>query len=112
MGRGQGVRSSPSRTMTLRIVFRRAAHAEFEEAATWYESQRRGLGDEFVLEVAQAIEKAAEHPKRYPIVFGDIRRTVTRRFPFAIYFRVRVKALVVLAVFHARRDPKVWRGRT
>ena len=37
--------------MTLRIVFRRAAKTEFEDAALWYDKQRRGLGEEFVLGV-------------------------------------------------------------
>lgn len=50
--------------MTLRIVFRRAAGAEFEEAAIWYESQRRGLGDQFSSEGGLAIEKVAENPAR------------------------------------------------
>ena len=36
---------------------------------------------------------------------------VTRRFPFAVYFRIRSDALVVLAVFHGRRDPTVWQRR-
>jgi plasmid stabilization system protein ParE len=97
--------------MTVRIVFRRAASAEFEEAAIWYESQRHGLGDEFSSEVGLAIEKVAENPALYPVVFGDIRRTATRRFPFAIYFRVRESVVVVLAVFHGRRDPSVWKRR-
>lgn len=98
--------------MTLRVAFRRAAIAEFEEAATWYESQRRGLGVEFTFEVGQAIERLAESPARYPVVFGDIRRAVTRRFPYAIYFRIRANMVVVLAVFHGRRDPRVWQRRT
>jgi plasmid stabilization system protein ParE len=97
--------------MTFRVVFRRAASVEFEEAAVWYEGQRRGLGVEFSLEVEQAIEKLVERPTRYPIVFGDIRRTVTRRFPYAIYFRVRGNSVVVLAVFHGRRDPGTWQRR-
>lgn len=88
--------------MTLRVVFRRAALTEFEDAADWYETRRRGLGEEFVAEVTDAIERAADRPQQHPVVYGDVRRTVCRRFPFAIYFRVRGESLVVLAVFHAR----------
>ena len=97
--------------MTLRVVFRRAASIEFREAATWYEHQRPGLGEEFAFEVDQAIDRIVENPARCPAVFGDIRRAVTRRFPFAIYFRIRGGALVVLAIFHGRRDPATWQGR-
>lgn len=61
-----------------------------------------------------AFRRAAESEfaERCPAVFGDIRRTVTRRFPLAIYFRVRSDVLVVLAVFHGRRNPVVWQRRT
>ena len=98
--------------MSLRVLFRRAARIEFEDAAAWYEDRRRGLGEQFISEIGEAVEKAAERPKQYPVVFGDVRRTVCRRFPFAVYFRVRGDALVVLAVFHGRRDPAIWKRRT
>ncbi|MBM3359036.1 MAG: type II toxin-antitoxin system RelE/ParE family toxin [Betaproteobacteria bacterium] len=97
--------------MTLRVVFRRAAKSEFEDTAAWYAERAAGLGEEFIREIEQAIASAAAAPQRYPVVFGDIRRTVTRRFPFAIYFRVRSDALVVLAVFHGRRNPTIWQRR-
>lgn len=97
--------------MTLRIVYRRAAKREFEEAAAWYESKRRGLGEEFVIEVEQAVSGAALAPLRYPLVFGHVRRAVARRFPYSVYFRVRGDSLVVLAVFHGRRNPLVWQHR-
>jgi plasmid stabilization system protein ParE len=97
--------------MTLRIVFRRAAKSEFEEAAVRYDEQRPGLGEEFAVEIEQALARAAAAPERYPIAIGDIRRTVARRFPFSVYFRVRPDALVVLAVFHGRRNPAIWQRR-
>ena len=97
--------------MTLCVVFRRAAKSEFEDAVAWYGERGPGLGDEFVREIEQAIASAAASPQRHPVVFGDVRRTVARRFPFAVYFRVRSDALVVLAVFHGRRNPTIWRRR-
>ena len=68
--------------MILRVVFRRAARREFDDAADRYDEQRPGLGEEFIFEIDQAIVKAAASPERYPIVFDDIRRTVARRFPY------------------------------
>ena len=97
--------------MILRVVFRRAARREFDDAADRYDEQRPGLGEEFIFEIDQAIVKAAASPERYPIVFDDIRRTVTRRFPYSVYFRVRRDSMVVLSVFHGRRNPAVWQRR-
>lgn len=97
--------------MTLNIVFGRAAKSEFEDAAVWYDEQRFGLGEEFIFEIEQAVANAAAAPQRYPVVFGDIRRTVARRFPFSVYFRVRANKLVVVAVFQGRRNPVIWQRR-
>ena len=97
--------------MTLRIVFRRAAKSEFEEAAVRYDKKCAGLGEESSIEIEQAVAKAAAAPERYPVVFGDIRRAVTRRFPFPVYFRVRLDSMVVLAIFHGHRNPVIWRRR-
>ena len=97
--------------MTLGVVFRRAARLEFDDAADRYDEQRPGLGEEFIVEIDKAIKKAAAAPERYPIVFGDVRRAVARRFPFSVYFRVRRDSMVVLSVFHGRRNPAIWQRR-
>ncbi len=98
--------------MSYRVAFRRAAIREFEEAALWYDGQRRGLGEEFIYEIEQSLSSAASAPLRYPLVFGDVRRTVARRFPYSIYFRIRSDSMVVLAVFHGRRNPAIWHRRS
>jgi plasmid stabilization system protein ParE len=95
----------------LRLYFRRAAHLEYDEAANWYESQRRGLGAEFVHEIERALLKASEVPQSFPRVLADIRRVSVQRFPYSIFFRVRHDRFIVLAVFHVRRDPAAWRER-
>lgn len=97
--------------MSLRVVFRRATQDELETAVAWYDEQRRGLGEEFLTELGDAIEKAANSPERYPVVFESVRRTVLRRFPYAIYYLQRQDMLVVLAVFHGRRNPMIWKRR-
>jgi len=98
--------------MTSRVVFRRAAQAEFLEAAARYEQQRTGLGEEFLREVEATIDRVADAPLMHPLVTGDVRRTVTRRFPYSIFFRHRGETVVVLAIFHGRREPRIWQGRT
>lgn len=97
--------------MSLRPAFRRAARLEYDEAAGWYESQRGGLGVEFVSEIEHALIQACEMPQRFPRMLADVRCVRVRRFPYSIFFRVRSDQLIVLAVFHARRDPAIWRER-
>lgn len=97
--------------MTLRPFFRRAARLEYDEAAGWYEAQKSGLGHEFVEEIERALLQACENHQRFPRMLHDIRCVRVQRFPYSIFFRSRADRLVVLSVFHARRDPAVWRER-
>lgn len=97
--------------MKLPIVFRTVAQEEFDDAALWYDERRVGLGVEFVSEVQKVLEVIANHPARYPIVSGDVREALVRRFPYAIYFRARSDRVVILAVFHSARDPAIWQAR-
>jgi toxin ParE1/3/4 len=98
--------------MSLSVTFRRAARAEFIEAAAWYETQRPGLGVEFIAEIERCVDAAAERPTTYPAIDEDVRRVVANRFPFSVYFRAEERRIVVLAVFHGRRDPAIWQHRT
>jgi plasmid stabilization system protein ParE len=71
--------------MSLSVTFRRAARAEFIEAAAWYETQRPGLGVEFIAEIERCVDAAAERPATYEAIDKDIRRVVANRFPFSVY---------------------------
>ena len=97
--------------MTHTLRFRKAARLEYDEAVTYYESARSGLGMQFVDSVDGALLLIRENPFRYPAVLSDVRRSYVRRFPYALYYRIRTGSVVVLSVFHARRDPMVWRER-
>jgi plasmid stabilization system protein ParE len=98
--------------MSLSVTFRRAARAEFIEAAAWYESQRPGLGVEFIAEIERCVDAAAERPTTYAAIDKNVRRVVANRFPFSVYFRAEERRIVVMAVFHGRRDPAIWQQRT
>jgi plasmid stabilization system protein ParE len=34
-----------------------------------------------------------------------------RRFPYSVFYRVEADRIVVLAVFHGRRNPRIWQAR-
>ena len=97
--------------MTLKVVFRPAGRAEFDGATLWYEDRRPGLGIQFVAEIDRAVDLASKYPDRYPIKHGEIRCIRARRFPYSIFYIVEAERIVVLAVFHARRDPAIWKAR-
>ena len=89
----------------MRILFRPQARAEVLEAQAWYESRARGLGFEFARSVEAAVASAARDPEAFALVAGNCRRVLLRRFPFSMVYRVCGDELLVVAVFHHRRDP-------
>src|SRR5918996_6076960 len=91
--------------MSFSVVFRRIAKREFDDAISWYQDRREGLGREFSVAVEEQLGRIALSPNQFACVRGDVRRAVLQRFPYSIYFIVEDDRIVVLAVFHARRAP-------
>jgi plasmid stabilization system protein ParE len=97
--------------MSLPIVLRREASAEFEEAFDYYESQRAGRGVTFTEQVQEVFERIAATPELHAVVLTDVRRAVVPRFPYIVLYRSDGKRVEVIAVFHTSRDPSVWQAR-
>ncbi len=97
--------------MDYALVFRPEVQEELKDAYSWYESQQAGLGDEFLDCVDEVIDRICIMPESYPIMYRDVRRVVVRRFPYAVYYRIVSSRVIVIAVFHGRRDTKTWQAR-
>ncbi len=47
------------------------------------------------------------YPDAFPKVYGEIRRALVRRFPYAIYYqRLETDVLEIVACLHTSRQPK------
>ena len=95
----------------MRIDYLRAAEVEFFEAAGRYEDQSSGLGRRFITEVDASLQRALQHPAIYARLYRGIRGVSVRGFPYTIYFRAETDRLIVMAVFHDKRHPDIWRRR-
>ena len=89
----------------------REAEADLAEAFDYYETQLSGLGHEFVATVDQQLERIVENPALYQVLHRGVRRAVTRRFPYGIFYLAEGEAVVVLAIAHQARDPEHWKQR-
>ncbi|MCA9447677.1 MAG: type II toxin-antitoxin system RelE/ParE family toxin [Candidatus Omnitrophica bacterium] len=93
------------------VILRKVATAELNEAYGWYEGEQAGLGERFLEEFESLSRRIAENPFQFPIVYRDVHRTLFRRFPYSLFFRIRNNEAVVIACFHAHRDPTIWEKR-
>ena len=72
----------------------------------WYEAKSPGLGEEFLRMFYACAGDLARNSLMYRKVYGEFRRCLLRRFPFAIYFVVKDEQVVVSGLFHCARDPR------
>jgi toxin ParE1/3/4 len=79
----------------------------------WYEAHAPRLGEQLIEEILLAIRRAQDNPELFRIVHrgGEIRRTLTNRFPYRIFFSVVGETLHVHAVLHGARHDRRWTER-
>jgi plasmid stabilization system protein ParE len=56
-------------------------------------------------------ERMSASPRQFPVVFKNVRRALLRRLPYSLFFVVEDETLLVIARFHASRDPLQWQKR-
>lgn len=85
--------------------------ADVEASFDWYEGEQTGLGFEFLDELRAAYLRILKGPSKYVELRSGIRRSLMKRFPYAVYFSIEETIVVVLAVLHTARDPAEWQRR-
>src|SRR5512134_3615853 len=94
--------------MALPVVYRRKVGRDLAGAYGWYADQRAGLGEEFLAAVDATFDAIERIPEIFRRVHGEVRRANVSRFPYAVFYRIDPKSVVVLTVLHTARDPKLW----
>jgi plasmid stabilization system protein ParE len=93
------------------LVLAPEAELDISEAYIWYEVRRAGLGEEFLSSVDACLESIRRRPEMYPAVYEGYRRSLIRRFPYAVFYEESEAVVTIYAVFHTSRDPDKWRRR-
>ena len=97
--------------MAAELVIAPEAEQDIAEAYAWYEGRRVGLGEEFLSSVDACIETIRRTPDMYSTIHANYRRSLVRRFPYAIFYEHVDGSVTVYCVFHTARDPSKWRQR-
>ena len=97
--------------MAVELLIAPEAELDLAEAYVWYESRRAGLGEEFMSSVDACLESIRRRPEMYPVVDEGYRRSLIRRFPYAVFYEQSEATVTIYAVFHTSRDPHKWRQR-
>ena len=93
------------------IRFHPDADSEMMEAAAYYEAQQKDLGKRFLSVVQGSLIHIQINPHLYPIIHLDVRRCLTKTFPFNVLFRITPDQIIIMAVMHQNRHPDYWKNR-
>lgn len=94
------------------VIIHSYARTELDNAITFYEQQKPGLG----LDLQSAVERAIERIQQSPQLGAHYKATkiryyLVRRFPYIIFYAELEEAIWVIAVAHGKRRPNYWRRR-
>ena len=95
----------------MRIEFHPYALAEFQDAAQYYAGRQENLELRFIAAVEAVLDRIRQNPEWARIFEDDIRRSLTRVFPYAVLYSIEPDYLLIIAVMHCNREPGYWRHR-
>ncbi len=93
--------------MRWRIWVRLEASRDLAVVCHWYEQQRKGLGLEFLDELAAVMVHLERNPQLSRLYFRKFRRLRLRRFPYKIFYQIIGERVVVFRVLHVKQDHPV-----
>ena len=95
----------------MKVKFHSEAEFELCVAREWYARQRSGLDAEFMRCMDEVLSRIKRNPEMFPFALRKARKAVMKRFPYTVYYEIGEEEIMILAVFHAKRDPKHWQKR-
>ena len=89
--------------MKIKILV--SAVEDLHEARIFYEAQGEGVGDYFFDSLFSDIDSLVIHAGTHSKV-DSFYRLLSRRFPYAVYYKVDGETIVVWRVLDLRRNPE------
>lgn len=94
--------------MIYKIILSEIAISEEANAYLYYESQSEDLGEKFLDDIQEALQKIILHPTHYG--YSDETKTIRdvslNIFPFKIIFQISGNEIVVYYIHHTKKNSK------
>lgn len=89
----------------MKIKILKSAYQDLISGFYFYEKQGKGLGTYFLDTLFSDIDSLQVYAGIHSIHFDKYHRLLSKRFPFAIYYRVEEDMVYIHAVLDCRRNP-------
>ena len=89
----------------MKIEILASAQQDLMDGYEFYEKQGKGIGGYFLDTLISDIDSLIVNAGIHSVHFGSYHRLLSKRFPFAVYYRVDNQVARVYAVLDCRRSP-------
>ncbi|MDX9771709.1 MAG: type II toxin-antitoxin system RelE/ParE family toxin [Tenuifilaceae bacterium] len=94
-----------------KLIINPFAEQDILDAQDWYNDQTENFGSELVQEIKHTIHSIEVNPLQFPEVKRNIRRAIVNGFPYSVFYTINKSVIIVFALFHHSRNPRIWRKR-
>jgi toxin ParE2 len=95
----------------MEFNFLEIAQKELDDAIEYYNYEVQSLGDAFLAEVLNALDRISKFPEAWHPCSKRTRRCQTRRFPYGVIYQIREKEILIVAIANLHRRPDYWKNR-
>jgi len=90
--------------MTIKLL--PDAEDDLYKALEYYQGIDRKLKDKFINELDNTFEKILKFPNLYPFETQTSQKILMHKFPYIILYEKYQNIIMILAIFHTKRNPR------
>jgi len=90
--------------MKYYVVLTPPAMADIASAVDWYQRRDPKAASRFLTCTRITISRIRQNPNRFRVIKGIVRRALVPRFPYHIFFFLKIELVFILAVRHQRQS--------
>ena len=95
----------------MKIIFLEEAKYELDQAIEYYDFQSSGLGQQFLQEILNTLDRIASFPHAWHPLSKNTIRCQTARFPYGLIYSVLESEILIISVSNLHREPNHWKDR-
>ncbi len=88
-------------------IFEQRAVSEYKKALLWYLERSISAAEDFEIILMDKLKTICKNPEMYTSLSKKFRETSLKTYPYSIIYFVEeeIKTVVVISVFHHKRNP-------
>ncbi len=95
----------------MKIIFLEEAKYELDEAIKFYDLQSLGLGQQFLQEALNTLDRVASFPQAWHSLSENTKCCQTARFPYGLIYSILESEILIISVSNLHREPNHWKYR-